>query len=119
HSIQSYLKSTFEKVWSEYGDDLEVTMDSKFRSPKDYNQWLMRYWQLADNNFIPRSPKFSKVYSLDSKNKIDKCAADIKKQNKRVIWIKDGEGLKDFEYAKDTINKALKSILNEKSSFEL
>jgi len=118
HSIQSYLKSTFENVWSEYGEDLEVMMSSKFRAPNNYNQWLMRYWQLADNKFVPRSPKFSKVYALNDKRKIDKCATDIRKQKKRVVCVNDGEGLTDFEYAKETVNKALNSILNEKSRFE-
>lgn len=60
HSAQPFLKSTFEKVWQIYPDYLYEHSINKFRQPTDANQWLMRYWQLAENKFYPYNMKHLK-----------------------------------------------------------
>ena len=52
HNEKAFLKSTFEKVWKLEPNLLNQTC-SRFRTMSNLNIYLMRYWQLAENNFHP------------------------------------------------------------------
>lgn len=118
HICTPFLKSTFKEVWSRYESVLNEATASKFRSDKDYTQWLFQYWQFASNKFFPRSYKFGKHMSVDTISTAEKCAKIIKKQNHKVICINDNEKLDDFYKSKKIINQAFNQILPDKSSFE-
>lgn len=118
HSVGVFRKSTFKEVWAKYPKELRKTVESRFRREDNYNQWLIRDWQLASNNFVPQSRSFSKNYSIKSKTIADSCAAHIKNQKSKLVCVNDNEYLEDFDYARNTINQSLQYLLPDKSQFE-
>ena len=120
HSAQSFLKSTFKTVWDCYHDYLHKHCLNKFRHNTDVNQWLIRYWQLAENKFYPYNMKNRKLFVVGKGNTKEIISA-ISKQQYDIITINDSPRLSDddFQLIKPRINQALDSLLPNKSSFEL
>lgn len=119
HLTASHNKSTYEEVWAKYGDELNESSMYKFRNPKNYNQWLIKDWQLASNNFVPQKLGFGKVFQLSTNNSVNKCAEHINKSKTKIICVNDTELLEDFNYAKNKINSELDNKLPTKSKYEL
>ncbi len=117
HWAYSYLKTTLEEVWGEFPQELEATMNSKFRSDLDLNQWLFRYWQLCKGNFVPQSPKKGKAY-FDMTYSAEKICAAIKSPRIKEIVLNDND-VPDFEQKMEKITQGFHEILPEKSSFEV
>lgn len=117
HLPAAYLKSTFEEVWEKETNDLQETLNSRFKRKCDVNQWLMRYWQLSSGNFYPRSPKFGKYF--DASNQLKEICSTIKHQKKKMICINDSNAIKNLELVKETIGQAFEIILPDKSKFEI
>ncbi|MCR5742930.1 MAG: stealth family protein [Lachnospiraceae bacterium] len=116
HVPYSFLKSTFTEVWDKEEELLSDVSSHKFRTTTDVNQWLMRYWQLAKGEFVPRSPKIGKLYFAQCD--MDAIVDDILNSRHKMICINDDNGIKDFEAAKRRVNEAFEKMLPEKSSFE-
>lgn len=119
HISISYNKLTFKKVWRKYELELTNTTKSKFRKDYNYNQWLMRYWQLASNNFIPRKRNIGTSISVSDDKSIDKSIDYISNQKGRLLCVNDNEELEDFMLAKNQINRALEKLFPSKSKFEI
>lgn len=117
HVASSLLKSTMEQVWKKEYEILDQSSKNKFRSKNDVNQYLFTNWQMVSGNFIPRNPKVGKFYLITDDN--NQIISDILKQKSKLICLNDNSKIKDFEGAKNDINKAFDTILPEKSSFEL
>lgn len=118
HIPHSYLKSTFKEVWEKEHVTLEKTSQSKFRDKSNVNQWLMRYWQLASGNFVPRNINDGKIFMLNEEN-LSGAINAIKNQKYKMICINDTVDIVNFEVQKEEIKKAFDEILPEKSLFEL
>lgn len=118
HLPNSYLKSTFESVWDKEGDFLHEVSQRKFRDSKDVNQWLMKYWQLASNNFITRSPKIGLHFDVEASN-ADACCQFITQKRGKMICINDSLKNEDYLTVVNKIQESLDFILPEKSSFEI
>lgn len=119
HICVSYNKDTFITVWDKYEKELTMTTSSKFREAHNHNQWLMRAWQLASNNFIPRSNNFGQVISITDIESSKLAAKRITNSKFKVLCLNDNEGVVDFETSKLLVLNAFNDILPEKSSFEL
>lgn len=116
HIPNSYLKSTFEKVWELEKATLTMTTYSKFRNKNNVNQWLFRYWQLASGNFVPRSIQFGKFYQLAKDN--TELFDDIENAKHKVICINDTfEGI-DYEKTKNDLIASFQKKFPQKSTFE-
>lgn len=118
HISSNFLKSTFEEVWSKEYKELNETCLHKFRNLKlDVNQWLMRDWQLASNNFVPKKTNYGKLYTVDSNTNIKKI---LKNNKHKIICINDSDMINDnqFENLKETIINNFELKLPQKSSFE-
>lgn len=118
HQPQPFLKSTFIELWEKEYDDLEQTTQSKFRSNKDVNQYLFRYWQLLKGQFEPVG--FSDALCIQVKQMADvrKAAEVILTQKHSLFCINDlletcDQG--EFETAKTIICNAFQEILPNKS----
>lgn len=116
HLPQPFLKSYFEKVWKLEKEVLENTCSHKFRNATDINQFLIRYFQLLDGNFIPRDYKIGKYFSVKEDN--TDLLNYIENQKGYCVCINDSDKNIDFEKCKDEVNGAFDKILNEKSKFE-
>lgn len=118
HQGNAYLKSTFSEVWRQEYDILNTTCMHRFRTRRDVNQWIMRYWQLAEGRFIPIKP-YGLLYNISNDNK---ALFDVLPKYKGIsICINDNniENIQDF----DSIQKELTDVLEKrfplKSSFEV
>ena len=116
HLPCSFKKSTFEKVWDVEYEVLDGTCMDKFRSMGNVNQWLMRYWQLCEGNFIPRRT-LGKSYVVTIENYRD-IANVIKNRNQQMICLNEQCNEDEFEIIRDEINRALEELLPQKSSYE-
>ena len=116
HLCSNFLKSTFEEVWKKETEILDSTCSCKFRSPTNVNQWLMKYWQLAEGNFAPMSAKAGNYYKL--KDNSDGLRRDVLSHKYKFICINDNEEITDFEKSKEEIIQMFEAILPEKSRFE-
>ena len=116
HVPSALKKSTFEKLWGAEPDLLRETCEAKFRSFSGVNQWLARYWQLCEGNFIPRRTS-GKSYTVTINN-CSEVADIIRRQEQPMICINEDCTMQEFEQIKSTINSAFEELFPEKSSFE-
>jgi hypothetical protein len=116
HLPISHLKSTFAEVWDIETAALESTCMNKFRGYNDLNHWLMRYWNLCNGRFEPRSSQFGKYFNLGDDN--EKIISYITNQTGTLICINDMSTEIDFEKTKQELIEAFTKILPEKSEFE-
>ena len=117
HVSNNFLKSTFETVWAEEFDILDETCRHKFRKNGDVNQWVMKYWQLADGKFNVRRGDFAFCYHVKRKN-FRRLCADLREQTHALLCINDNAKTNDFEEKKQIIIDIFEEKLPEKSSFE-
>lgn len=117
HLPNSFLKSTFEKVWRENEEALDRTCRDRFRGEVNVNQYLMRYWQLMEGNFHAFNTVRDSIY-LDVNLDTVAVAEDvIANRKKSVIILNDGvtEG---FDEVSARIIESFEAILPEKSVYE-
>lgn len=115
HIPEGFLKETYRNLWSAESEWLSETCSHKFRKDTDVNQWLIRYWQLADKKFVPRNVKIGKYCELSDANEwIHKI---IREQKYKLLCINEGK-VSCFAKEKRLIQKAFETILPEKSGYE-
>lgn len=123
HQPQPFLKSTFEKVWSLETKILADTSASKFRECSDTNQYLFRYWQLAEGKFVPIGMRDAKFVTLSLEAIKDGTINNLLSNDRyALLCLNDSDIIADedsFLKAKKILSEALQSILPEKSSYEL
>ena len=121
HLANSYLKSTFFKVWDEEFDYLNSVCLNKFREVNDVNQWVMREWQLASNCFYPYNKfKYGKMIDFEKRDfvlELNDCKKTILSSKLKMICINDGDTIENFEQIRDEVNQLLEKKF-PKSSFE-
>ena len=118
HVCPSFLKSTFDEVWNKEFDVLDEVCHHKFRNLKfDNNQWLMRDWQLASGNFVPRTTKFGMLYTIDNKFNAKQALSKCKY---KAICLNDSDQLsnEDFKRIKKEIIDEFETLFPNKSSYE-
>jgi len=116
HLATSYLKSTFEKVWEREETNLKATSQHKFRDKRDLMQFIFKFWQLAEGNFMP-GKLLGKNYNLGKE--LDSALHAIKNQHHKLICLNDNDGIKDFEAVKERVNKSFQKVFPKKSEFEI
>ncbi len=116
HLPNSFLKSTFIDVWEKESEYLHSVSKNRFRTNNDLNQYLMRYWQLVQGNFSPRSPKVGACYTLGIDNQI--IEKQVKKRKLKMICINDNPNSCNIENEFIWLNKLFESEFPCKSDFE-
>ncbi len=117
HAPGAYLKKTFEEVWAAEPVLLHSTCRDRFRQASNVNQWVCLWWQVASGNFEPCVVD-NVVNSVTAENLEAMCGI-VENQTNDFICINDPEGNVDFEALSVRLNQAFKTILPEKSSFEI
>lgn len=118
HNAQPYLKSTFEEVWAEEGEELTRTSVNRFRALDDYTPELFRIWQICKGNFEPYNTySDTKMFPLMVKSK--KAVKAIYEQAYSLICLNDNVHIRNYDIVMQNLHDAFQSILPEKSSFEL
>jgi hypothetical protein len=119
HLPQPFLKSTFEKIWSLEKDILELTSSSRFKKSSDVNQFLFKWWQILEGNFVPRSYHHAKNISIWSHDDALKAAQLIKGDKLEMICLNDHLSDGTLVESKNVIKAAFETRFPIKSSFEL
>lgn len=119
HLPQPFLKSTFEKVWSVESDTLNLTSSSRFKKSSDVNQFLFKWWQILQGNFVPRSYRHAKNISIWNYDDAKKAADLIVADKLEMICLNDHLSDGTFEESKKIIQEAFESRFPNKSSYEL
>ncbi|MCH4102292.1 stealth conserved region 3 domain-containing protein [Pediococcus acidilactici] len=118
HLPVSYNKKTFESVWNKYGDELRKTLKNKFRTPYDYNQWVMRYWQLASGNYEVRDAKSGIVFDLGNTDGTV-IKNEIKNRKHKMICLNDTDNVSDVQSLKKMLIDVFNQQFPNKSSYEI
>jgi len=123
HMPQPFLKSTFEEIWLKEKEVLEKTSASKFRNCNDVNQYLFRYWQLVQGEFIPISMQDTKYITMSmEKLRSGEITQNILSGKYSMVCLNDSEDIQtseDFLEAKKILWDAFEKILPTKSAFEV
>lgn len=117
HVSSNFLKSTYETVWEKEFETLNETCSHKFRKTGDVNQWVMKFWQLADGKFNVRKDNFVRCYHVKDRNFKWLCD-DLRNKEHTIVCINDNAKTYDFEEKKQTVIDIFNEVLPEKSSFE-
>ena len=117
HVPSAMKKSTFSKLWEVEPETLHRASLNKFRGETDLNQYLARYWQLCEGNFIPRKT-LGKSFLVTMQN-YKEVAEVIRQQKLQMISINEDCTAEEFDIIKAEINSAFQKILPEKSSYEI
>lgn len=119
HGASCLKKSTFLDIWNRECDSIDkMCSESKFRNMQtNFNQWLIRDWQLASNMFIPGTTKLNKLYTLDNNTNIKKI---LNKNKSKVVCLNDSSEIDDnnFSRLKKELDEYFITIFPNKSSFE-
>ena len=117
HLPIAYCKSTFQEIWKQEEAVLMEASHHRFRTRDDINNWVFRYWHLAQGHFKPCGNR-GFFMELDSLNAVQKAAQIIRQRKVPLLCLNDYNPHIEFETAKSIINSAFDVILPEKSSFE-
>lgn len=122
HIPSSFNKKTYETLWEKEFDILDKTCRNKVRNFKvDVNQWLMKNWQIASNNFYPKSKKTGIYITIEKMNDAIKVSKILNSKKYKFLCINDhlkiGDKIKEDEII-EFIKKELENKFYEKSSFE-
>lgn len=118
HTCQPFLKSTFEEVWKKYGDEIQKTTMTRFRSESGVNQYLFKDWQLVTGKFYPTNLAKTTQYFNISDKSISQICDTILKQKKTIICLNDNYYDNHFEVVQKRISDSFEKILPNKCIFE-
>lgn len=120
HLPNSYLKSTFEKVWNKEKNLLDETSKHKFRCKQDVNQYIFQYWQFLEGKFEPINIKKRGQFYYIGKQRKEWYDAITKQKHKMICLNDDLENVtkEEFFSLKKEMKKAFEIILGEKSLYE-
>lgn len=120
HLSCNLLKSTFEQVWGAEESYLDYVCRHKFHTAMDVNFWIVRYWQLLQNNYHPINfDEFGRYFTLSKNNSI--LYEAISNQKYKIICFNDIPNPRnpyDFHTKKQELAEVFQSILPMKSQFE-
>lgn len=120
HIPTSMLKSTYEEVWKKEYEILDATCKRKFRDFKvDVNQWLIKDWQIANGNFIPRTIYAGKFFDIRNIENAIGTVNIIEKEKVPMICINDHIEDETYTEAAKIIRKAFDKNYSQKSNFEM
>lgn len=117
HNAQPYLKSTFDEVWHNCGDELTATSSNRFRALDDYTPELFRAWQICKSNFVAYNTYAdTKMFPLMMRP--NKAIKAIYQQKYNLICLNDNVRIRNYNEVMAQLKAAFNHILPEKSSFE-
>lgn len=117
HNAQPYLKSSYEQVWKQFGDELTRVSSNRFRSPEDYTQELFRTWQICSGNFEPYNT-YADTKMFPLLIKAGKGIEAVRQQKYKLVCLNDNQHIRNYNRVMAELEEAFQSILPDKSSFE-
>lgn len=121
HLASPMKKSTMEKVWSAFGDQLDETCHNKYRTPLDHQQQIFHLWDILNGTFSPVSKDHYGCLYGDVKGQMDLIRKDISEDKSLMICINDSELIEksEFESVRSKIDSIFRENYPNKSSYEI
>lgn len=122
HFTISHKKSVFKEIWEKEYENLDRACMNKFRTPMDFSQWLMRYWNFMTGNFEPvKLYDIGDYYGLSDEESLETICNKIKERNRPLLVINDlidGVSDEQFLHFKNKLIQEFDKLFPEKSSYE-
>ena len=119
HISMAFKKSYFDLLWEKEHALIDETCKNRFRSKNDVSPWLVRYWQLLNGDFSPRSAKWGKVYSIHDLVRDKSIKKELKSGKHKVVCINDNDvDFMEFEKEREIFEETMDTVLGERCSFE-
>lgn len=119
HVPQPYKLTTLREVWQQFPKELTTTTLNRFRSRKDVNQWLFRYWRLARGEFHPLNIYRYNAVFFSPQEQWQALAEAVKSPKVKIVSINDTDRINDFDAFITKTQALFQDILPQKSSFEI
>lgn len=116
HVCQPHLKSNFTDLWKKEFSRCDLTSRNRFRTERDINHWLIRYFNLCTGNFVPQSRNFGSYFELDD---IEGIKKELLLEKSKLICINDSEKITAFDEKKQELHDILVEKVSQKSHFEI
>ncbi len=119
HNEQPFLKNTFEEAWKKEEEMLKQSC-TRFRENTNLNDYFMRFWQFATNNFYPQKNNKRKFYIL-KKDDLKYIKRTLNNPQIKSLCLNDSMLMPENEYDEvfSFVNEELKKKFPNKSSFEI
>jgi len=122
HHPQPYTKKTIESVYEKYKDEMITSAHNRFRSSRDFTQYIYRYWHLINGDFIPYKHNDGFIAKIPSLKYLVETI-DYLKNSKDISFVCFNDqmsNVSDEEFYKTTIvlEQYLQTIFSKKASFE-
>ena len=118
HVAHPYKLSTLQEVWQQFPEELSATTRQRFRSRKDVNQWLFRYWRLVRGEFYPQNVYNSNAVFFSPQEQWRALVTAVKSPSVKMVAVNDTDRITDFKAFAADVNALLHGILPHASSFE-
>ena len=116
HMPVALKKSTLKHIWDIEPEMMHIASLNKFRDYTDVSQYIIRYWQICEGDFIPRRTLGEPFWV--TKQNYEEVAEKIWSTPDQMICLMEDDLTGVFEQVRDTINNAMLKVLPDKSSFE-
>lgn len=119
HMPQGYLRKTFEDIWYVEHDIMGQAITHRFRSKEDLTHKLMRYWQIASGEVVPRNTRSYGRLFLNFPEEIEALRRVVYRSSKKLVCINDSNVSESmFEYCCEEIKNILNYRLPDMSAYE-
>lgn len=118
HQPQSYLVSTFNKIWNKAPKELTLTCQHKFRNGDNVNHYLARYWQLVSGCFKPSKSRGAMFNIIE--DSVDSVKSALNSRSLLTMCLNDAQCDEDFFLKRKLELKVVfEELYSSKSTFEL
>lgn len=120
HNEKAFLKSVYDELWS-VEEKVLAQSCTRFREPMSINNYVFRYWQLAQNKFYPMEVLSKKKVIQLHDNCIPKLEKMLFDKNIKSLCLNDSSDCtyEDYQVLKPKIIKLFEKKFPQKSSFEV
>ncbi|XME03239.1 Stealth CR1 domain-containing protein [Lachnospiraceae bacterium C1.1] len=122
HTVQNFLKSTFEEIWNRHEDSLDTACRTKFRTIDDLTIILAKLWQIFSGNFFPVKAKHFDTYIPLTNQELGHLVDALRSDQYKFLCINDCVEIEDESVILDikkNLIKAFEEKFPMKSEFEL
>ena len=118
HVAQPYELRTLQEVWQQFPEELSATTHRRFRSRKDVNQWLFRYWRLARGEFHPLDVYQHNTVFFSPQEQWRALVTAVKSPSVKMVAVNDTDRITNFHAFSAEVKSLFHGILPKESSFE-